>query len=472
MMGAANSKKGPNASGPTPASPIFNKVSKTGEKPVEGLKVFCGPFVHSLSWKEPCVIRPNGVIGVKDGKILFVDETENLETLKTTHAFGDNDIIKLRDGEFLMPGLVDTHIHSSQYPNSGLGLDLPLLEWLDKYTFPLESKYSDGKFSEDVYRKVVERTLSNGTTTASYFTTIHKDAAVIMADMVDAYGQRALIGKVCMDCYSPEYYVEKTEESLAATTEFVKTILDRKNPLVLPTITPRFALTCSEELLKGLGDLAKEHDVHIQTHLSESKPEVERAKELFPNHKNYADIYASTGLLNEKAIMAHCVHVTDEEIEILKEHNAGVSHCPTSNICLTSGLCPVRKIRDAGVKVGLGTDVSGGYSASILEAMRHTIMTAKCLAIEGKDYEPLTYREALYLATLGGAEALALDKDIGNFQSGKSFDALLVNLESDSSAVDLFPERKVNDLVQKFIMLGDDRNITRVFVNGQVVKSL
>jgi guanine deaminase len=353
-----------------------------------------------------------------------------------------------------------------------LGLDLPLLEWLEKYTFPLESKYKDSKFAEEVYRKVVERTLSNGTTTASYFTTMHKEASIIMADMVEAYGQRALIGKVCMDCYTPEYYIETTEDSLESTKEFVKTILDRKNPLVLPTITPRFALTCSENLMKGLGELAKEHDVHIQTHLSESLPEVARAKELFPENKNYTDVYASAGLLNEKSIMAHCVHLSDEEIEILKEHKAAVSHCPTSNICLLSGLCHVRKIRDAGVKVGLGTDNAGGYSASIIEAMRDAIATAKVLVIEGKESDPLTYREALYLATLGGAEALALDKDIGNFQAGKSFDALLVNLESETSAVDLFPEKTVNDLVQKFIMLGDDRNIVRVFVDGQIVKSL
>jgi len=469
MMGAANSRAKATTNGAT--TPIF-RVSKNAEKPIQGLRVFVGPFVHSLSWSEPCVIRPNGVIGVKDGKIVFVDETENLESLKTTHAFGDNDITKLKDGEFLMPGLVDTHTHAPQYPNSGLGLDLPLLEWLEKYTFPLEAKYKETKFAEEVYRKVVERTLSNGTTTASYFTTIHKDASLIMADLVEAYGQRALIGKVCMDCYSPDYLIESTEESITATTEFVKAILDKKNPLVLPTVTPRFALTCSEKLLKGLGDIAKEHDVHIQTHLCESLPEIERAKELFPDHKHYADIYASTGLLNEKSIMAHCVHLSDEELEVLKERNAGVAHCPSSNICLVSGLCPVRKIREAGVKVGLGTDVAGGYSSSILEEMRHAIMTAKCLTIEGNEPEPLSYREALYLATLGGAEALALDKEIGNFQAGKSFDALLVNLESEGSVVDLFPERTINDLVQKFIMLGDDRNIVRVFVNGQIVKSL
>lgn len=320
-------------------------------------------------------------------------------------------------------------------------------------------------------KKVVEKTISSGTTTASYFTTLHNPSAEIMADMVEAYGQRALIGKVCMDCFTPDYYIETTEECLTSTTDFVKKILDRKNPLVLPTVTPRFALTCSEDLLKGLGDIAKEHDVHIQTHLCESLPEIERAKELFPQYKNYADIYAGTGLLTSKAIMAHCVHLNDEEIQTLKQHNTSVSHCPTSNICLLSGLCPVKKIINAGIKVGLGTDVAGGYTPSILEAMRHTIMTAKTLAIEGKETEPLTYKEAIYLATLGGAEALAMDQEIGNFQVGKSFDALVINLVHELSPVDSFPEKDIDDLIQKFVMLGDDRNIVKVFVNGQTVKS-
>ncbi|CAL8142158.1 unnamed protein product [Orchesella dallaii] len=447
------------------------RVSKNADKPPRGIQVFVGPYVHSVSWTEPLVVQPNGVIGVKDGKIVIVDTIENLDSLKTTHSFGDNDIVRLQEGEFLMPGMIDTHIHAGQYPNAGLNMDLPLLEWLDKYTFPLEAKYKDTKFAELVYRKLVEKTISSGTTTASYFTTLHIPSSEIMADLVEAYGQRALIGKVCMDCFSPEYYVETTEESLSGTTEFVKKILDRKNPLVLPTITPRFALTCSENLLKGLGEIAKEHDVHIQTHLCESLPEIERAMELFPQYKNYADIYAQTGLLTSKAIMAHCVHLTDEEIEILKENNTAVSHCPTSNICLLSGLCPIKKIRNAGVKVGLGTDVAGGYTPSILEAMRHAIMTAKTLGIEGKETEPLTYREALYFATLGGAEALALDQEIGNFQVGKAFDALVINLQHDLSPVDTFPEQEICDLIQKFIMLGDERNIIKVFVSGQIVKS-
>ncbi|ODN02669.1 Guanine deaminase [Orchesella cincta] len=462
-MGSAASRVSPN-------KPKY-KTSKNADKPARGIQVFIGPYIHSLSWTEPLVVQPNGVIGVKDGKIVIVDTAENLDTLKASHSFGDSDIIKLQEGEFLMPGLIDTHIHAPQYPNVGIGLDLPLLEWLDKYTFPLEAKYKDPKFAELVYRKVVEKTINNGTTTASYFTTIHTSSSEVMADMVEAYGQRALVGKVCMDCYSPDYYVETTEESLSGTTEFVKKILDRKNPLVLPTITPRFALTCSEDLLKGLGAIAKEHDVHIQTHLDESIPEIERAMELFPQYKNYADIYGGTGLLSSKAIMAHCVHITDEELEILKENNTSISHCPTSNNSLLSGHCPVKKLRNAGVKVGLGTDVAGGYTPSILEEMRHAIMTAKTLSIEGRESEPLTFREALYLATLGGAEALAMEQEIGNFQVGKSFDALVIGLEHELSPIDLFPESDINVLVEKFIMLGDDRNIVKVFVNGQLVKS-
>jgi len=129
------------------------KTTKNAIKPARVIQVFVGPYIHSVSWEEPLVIQPNGVIGVKDGKIIIVDTADNLDSLKTTHSFGDNDIVRLQEGEFLMPGLIDTHIHAGQYPNAGLHMDLPLLEWLDKYTFPLEAKYKDTKFAELVYKK-------------------------------------------------------------------------------------------------------------------------------------------------------------------------------------------------------------------------------------------------------------------------------------------------------------------------------
>jgi len=369
-----------------------------------------------------------------------------------------------------MPGLVDTHIHASQYPNAGLGLNLPLLEWLQTYTFPLEASFQDTAFARSCYKKVVERTLNAGTTTASYFATIHRQSTEILGEIVEQYGQRGLIGKVCMDCFSPDYYCETTEESLASTEEFIVNMLKKKSTRVQPIITPRFALTCSEALMKGLGKLAKKYNVHIQTHLCESVPEIARALELFPKCQTYTEIYEETDILSDKTIMAHCVHMEKEEIKLLAMTSTGVAHCPTSNICLLSGMCSVRRLLEGGVKVGLGTDCSGGYSPSILESMRHAILNSKFMAMQDPTYAPLSYMDVIYLATLGGAQALSMDKEIGNFQVGKYFDALHIDLASTGSPIHQFPDETLNQMIEKFVMLGDDRNICQVFVEGRKVK--
>ncbi|CAG7713642.1 unnamed protein product [Allacma fusca] len=330
----------------------------------------------------------------------------------------------------------------------------------------MEARFQDPAFARSCYKKVVQRTLCNGTTTASYFATIHRQATEILADVVEQCGQRALIGKVCMDLNSPDNYVESTTESLKSTEDFILGMLKRKCTRVRPVITPRFALSCSEELLTGLGALAKKHKVFIQTHLCESEEEIVRAKKLFPHHKNYAEVYSTTGLLTNNAIMAHCVFLNEDELALMKNSNAGIAHCPTSNMCLLSGLCPVRKYLNAGLKVGLGTDVSGGYSPSILEAMRHAILASKVLNItsnSSNEHVPLMYKEVFYLATLGGAEALSLDSTIGNFEVGKSFDALHIDIASTGSPIHLFPGESLDDMIQKFIMLGDDRNIIQCF---------
>jgi len=399
-----------------------------------------------------------------------VDVEDNLDALKGQHSFTSDNIYIIGQGEFLMPGLVDTHIHAPQYPNAGLGLDLQLLDWLQQYTFPMECKFQDIDFARSCYKKVVQRTLNNGTTTASYFATIHRQASELLGDIAEQFGQRAFIGKVCMDCYSPDTYTETTEESLKSTEEFVVNMLKRKSKRVKPIITPRFALCCSQALLSGLAEISKKYDVNIQTHLCESEAEIQRALELFPTCETYTDIYEKAGILTNKTIMAHCVHMKESEIQTLERNSTGVAHCPTSNMCLVSGLCPVRTIMDAGVNVGLGTDVSGGYSSSILEAMRHAILTSKTIRMTNPDYVALTYKDVFHLATLGGAAALAMDKEIGNFEVGKSFDALHIDLASTGSPIHLFLGETLPQMIEKFIMLGDDRNICQVFVEGRKVK--
>ncbi|CAH1252146.1 GDA [Branchiostoma lanceolatum] len=435
----------------------------------EGVKVYRGTLVHSTK-NKPMEILRNGIIGVDtSGKILFVKDDDSIESLSAELGFSP-EVRNLKDSQFFIPGFVDTHIHAPQYPNTGTKVDLPLLEWLNAYTFPLETKYSDVKFARDVYKKVVHKTLSNGTTTACYFATIHHRASMALCDAAELFGQRAYVGKCNSDQNLPDNYCEGTDASLRDTEEFIIEVLARKNPLITPIITPRYAVSCTTELMSGLGKLAEKYDLPIQSHLCESLAEVKWVSELFPQFHSYTDVYDKCGVFTNKTVMAHCVYLTEFDLALMKERGVGVSHCPNSNLSICSGLMDSRTWLDKGLKVGLGTDVSGGYHPSMLDAIRLAIHTSNALSIQRPpDYRPLSYQEAFRMATLGGAEVLALDDTIGNFEVGKDFDALLVDMESSNSRVDTFDFDSTEDLVQKFLFIGDDRNIQEVYVCGQKV---
>ncbi|KAJ7393716.1 hypothetical protein OS493_003375 [Desmophyllum pertusum] len=347
------------------------------------------------------------IIGVDDdGKIVFIDNASRVGDLAKKYGFKKNDVITLQHGsQFLMPGLVDTHVHAPQYVFTGTGYDLPLLQWLEKYTFPSESRFRNKEFAQDAYRKVVERLLKNGTTTASYFATIHYEATEILCDIIAELGQRAYVGKVCMDKNSPRYYVEKTEQSIEDAERLINHILELKNPLITPVVTPRFAVSCTSDLMKNLGHLAKKYDLPIQSHLNETKNEISTVRKDFPDH-SYTTVYDKHDLLNSKTYMAHCCHSTEEELDLMLERSAAVAHCPSSNFNIRSGVLDVRHMLNKKMKVGLGTDVSGGESPSMLVAI------------------------PFFLATLGGSQVLGLDDKIGNFEVGKYFDALVIDADA------------------------------------------
>ncbi|XP_078531885.1 guanine deaminase isoform X1 [Lissotriton helveticus] len=432
--------------------------------------VFKGTFVHS-TWNSPMEILENYILGVSStGKIEFFEEED--KQLKAAKEWGFNvlDIRQLKKDEFFIPGLVDTHIHAAQYSFTGSAVDKPLLHWLKDYTFPTEAKYENEEFARNIYSKVVSRTLKNGTTTACYFATIHTDSSLILADIANRFGQRALVGKVCMDKNEiyPEYK-EDTSTCLAETTRFVKELLDKKYSRVKPIITPRFALSCTEELMSELSNMAADWDIPIQSHISEAKEEVLSVKAMYPHRENYSKVYESNKLLTRKTVMAHGCQLSNEELDIFKMNGAAISHCPNSNISICSGLLDVRNVLKRKVKLGLGTDVAGGYSSSMLDAIRRTMDTSKILFIQDPRVEVLTFQEVFRLATLGGSQALGLDDIIGNFEVGKDFDALLISPGESSSPFDVFDDDTKEDVIQKFIYLGDDRNITEVYVAGNII---
>jgi guanine deaminase len=287
--------------------------------------------------------------------------------------------------------------------------------------------------------------------------------------------------------FCPNYYRDASPEaSLASTQATVSHIqsLDPTGETVAPIITPRFAPACSRPALKQHSALAASHTppLHIQTHISENQSEIALVNDVFPDCDGYADVYDSFGLLTPRTILAHAVHLTEAEKDVLRARGAKVSHCPTSNSALGSGLCPVRELVEAGLTVGLGTDVSGGYSPSILEQVRQACLVSRLLKHVpdrqvGGGRENVSVEEGLFLATRGGAAVLDMDREIGGFEVGMRFDAQLVGLggleEEDEGPVvgnvDVFGWESWTEKIHKWVWCGDDRNVRRVWVNGRLV---
>ncbi|KAK5661254.1 hypothetical protein OQA88_11148 [Cercophora sp. LCS_1] len=458
-------------------------------------KLFIGSSIHSKSLGE-LEYRHNTAIAVDtQGKIVAIlpdttDPTSALQTLEWSAS--DVEIVTTapNGAQFFFPGFIDTHLHASQYPNVGIFGNSTLLDWLNTYTFPLEASLADPAKARKVYGRVIRKTLSHGTTTAAYYATIDVASTSLLADLCLAAGQRALVGRVCMDQLSPSFYRDETPlASLAATRESIAYIecVDPTGEIVRPVLTPRFAPSCSAPLMKGLGELAKERpDLPIQTHISENKNEIALVKELFPaestgaEQDTYAGVYDAFGLLTETTILAHGVHLTEEEARLIAKRKAKVSHCPCSNSAITSGAARVRWLLEQGITCGLGTDMSGGYSPSVLEAARLAALVSRHVAMGGDDKAKLTVEEVLYLATRGGAEVVGMEGKLGGFEVGMDWDAQLVGLgtvdergdaeegEEDGN-VDVFGWESWEDRVAKWVYNGDDRNTRKVWVKGRLV---
>lgn len=450
--------------------------------------VFFGSFVHSVSLNKLEILE-NAAIGVdENGIIAFVEkniENFSIEDIKSQQdGWSDARVVSIEGTGFYFPGFIDTHTHAPQHPNTGLFGKTTLLDWLQTYTFPMESSFSTLSTAKRIYQNFVSRTLSHGTTTCAYYATIHVPATNLLADICLKRGQRALVGRVCMNSdLSPEYYRDgSTETSLndsKASIDYIRSI-DPNGEIVKPIVTPRFAPSCTADCLSAMGKLAKDTDSHIQTHISENSGEIALVKELFPKSKSYADVYDTHGLLTPKTILAHCVHLSPEERKTILERKSKISHCPASNTAITSGCAPIRELLDEGHTIGLGTDVSGGFHPSILENVRQSIWVSRHLALQTSDAAKLSTEEALYLSTRGGAAVVGLEDKVGGFEVGKEWDAQMISLGSvdeegsndavfDDGPVDLFGWESWPEKIEKWVYSGDDRNTIAVWVRGRLV---
>lgn len=364
--------------------------------------------------------------------------------------------------KIIMPGMSDIHIHAPQYTFRGIGADLQLLDWLNTYTFPEESKYADLEYAKEAYTIFTDDLKNSGTTRVCAFATIHNKATDLLMDMIEKSGVCGYIGKVSMDRNSPEFLCETDAES--ALIEFLE---NDKYKNVKPILTPRFIPTCSDELMVKIGVLQKEKNLPLQSHLSENPAEIEWVAELCKDAKHYGDAYHKRGTFgtNGKTIMAHCVHSCDDEINLMRENGVYVAHCPSSNANLSSGTALVKKFLKKGLNVGLGSDVAGGDNLSMFSVMREALKHSRILqaTIDNEYNDVLTVPEVLYLATKGGGSFFG---KVGSFEEGYEFDALVI----DDSNIKTTLKLKMEDRIERMIYLADDRNIDEIYVRGVKIK--
>ena len=418
-------------------------------------KILKGTIAYTPT-KDEFSIYEDSYIIIEDGKVLSIEK-------ELEDKYKD---IEIEDysGKLIIPGFVDLHLHATQYPNLGLGLDKELIPWLETYTFPEESKYTDLVYAEKVFKKLINELWAVGSLRTVIFSSIHKESTKLLLDMFIESGLSAYVGKVNMDRNSPEYLIEESNNSVEDTEEILMEYIG-KSELVKPILTPRFAPTCSDDLLKRLGEFPEKYKVSIQSHLNENTSEIEWVRELFPGSKDYASVYDDFNLFGQtNTIMAHCVHNTDEEIELMAKKGVYAAHCPYSNYNLSSGIMAVRKYLDKGVKVGLASDISGGNNLSIPQVMQGAIQASKMTWLNSdKELLPLTFNEGFFLATKGGGEFFG---KVGSFETGYEFDALIID---DSELADM-NHLTVDERLQKYIYIGDDRNIEARYVSGEKIE--
>ncbi len=390
-------------------------------------------------------------------------------------------LVTFPPGHFLLPGFVDLHVHAPQWPQLGLALDLPLEDWLQTCTFPLEARYADVAYAADAYESLVDALLANGTTTALYFASIHLPATQKLADICLRRSQRALIGRVAMDNpeQCPEFYRDSSaaaaEDETRAFIQYVRAMSGNQHGLILPVITPRFIPSCTDDLLWRLGALVRDTGCHVQTHCSES----DWAHAFVLKRYGITDTQALErfGLLSRRTILAHGNFIAGPDVATLLQHGSGIAHCPLSNVYFSDAVFPLRRMLERGVHVGLGTDISGGASPSLLENARHAVIASRSLesgvdpklerAQRRSPDSRIDAPTAFWLATAGGGDAL--DLKVGLFRVGYQFDAVVLDAHARDGNLRLGSDAAPDEILQKIIYHGARANVRETWVANRLV---
>lgn len=410
--------------------------------------------------EEDCVrYTPDSLLVTENGVI------KDLGPYDTTSSKYPNCEIDHYPGCLIMPGFIDTHVH---YPQMGViaSYGEKLLTWLNKYVFPEEGRFADEAFAGEVAALFLDELLKNGTTTAAVFATVHPQSVEAFFKEAHKRNMRMIAGKVMMDREAPQYLLDTAEQSYNQSRELIQRWHGKGRQLY--AVTPRFAITCSPDQLSAAGRLKEEFpDIYVHTHLSETLDEIRYTLELYPDCPDYLNVYESFQLVTGKSIFAHCIHLSDSEFRRLSTAGSTIAFCPTSNLFLGSGLFNPSKAKSASnpVHLGIGTDVGGGDSFSLLRTLN------EAYKVSSLQNQSLSALKGFYLLTLGAARSLSLDHKIGSFDTGKEADFVVL----DPNTTDLMtfrnrqhkdPQQDISHQLFGLMCLGDDRAVKATYING------
>ena len=418
------------------------------------LKLYKGNIIYSES-PDRLTVLEDGYIAVLFGRVTGVYGQLPAEY----EGIG----LEVDTDGLIIPGLCDMHVHAPQWINRGLGYSLELLPWLMKYTFPAEERFSDSAFAREAYGMFVEDLKRSETTRACVFATVHIRSTMLLIELLRESGLGAYVGKVNMDRNSIPGLMESTEDSLRETRSIIEWMMETgdDNPLVKYMLTPRYVPCTTPELMRGLAAISSEFGIPVQSHLDENRSEIQLVRELHPESRDFTSVYSDYGLLPKgRTVMAHCIHNTDEEIAMVKDRDVLVAHCPQSNANLSSGIMPLRKYLDSGIRVGLGSDVAAGHTLNMRDHIVAAIEMSKLYWTRHPEFRAVSFSEAFHMATKAGGSFFG---KVGTFEEGCEFDALVI----DDRSLDTGIQAGLEERLERYIYTGTNENIVHKFVSGK-----
>lgn len=428
---------------------------------MNGPTLYKGDIFSFCSSRNDYLWLENGALLVADGKVI---RTGDYTTLR--EQYPEVQVVDYT-GRTLMPGLIDSHLHFPQCAMIGM-FGKQLMDWLNDYTFPTEAAYADPDYAQQQAHYFIRQLLPNGTTAAMSYGSVHQASAEALLQAAKDCGIWMLAGKVWMDRNAPDYLLDTPQTAYDQSEDLIRKW--HRDGRLRYVITPRFAITSSPEQLEAAGALHQRYpDTYIQTHLSENHNEIQSVASLFPERKDYLEVYEHFGLVNNRSFMGHCIHLDRQQYTRMAERGATSVHCPTSNLFLGSGLYDLERADEAGVKTVLGTDVAAGTSFSLWKTMGAAYQIQQ---LRNHAVSPL---DLLYRCTLGAAQALGLDAWIGSLKPGKDADFIVMNPESTPEMAERTHLLKSTDKwtlenrIFGYQMLGDDRHVEHVYLNGKKI---